>query len=111
LYFECPVCGHKSKYVQQTKYGFSESEFKCGNCNTIVTAKRGLLFDVLLGVILGALFGLLAYVAFVSFLSSYPPVVSILAAAPVVIVATYFVFGPLYGKWTYRWVPLDRSKT
>lgn len=111
LYFECPVCGHKSNYARQTKYGFVQSEFKCENCNAAVTAKRGLFFDALLGLILGAIFGGLAYVAFIAFLSSYPPVVSILVVAPVVLVAAYYVFGPMYGKWTLRWVALDRPKS
>lgn len=111
LYFQCPVCGHKSKYAHQIKYGFLESEFKCENCKAIVTAKRGLFFGALLGLGLGVIFGGLAYLLFVSVLSNYPPVVSILVAAPVVALATYYVFGPLYGKWTYRWVPVNHPKT
>lgn len=111
LYFECPVCGYKSKYARQIKYGLRESEFKCENCNAVVTPKRGLLFDLVLGLGLGLIFGLLAYVTFVSFLSNYSPVVSILVAAPVMIVASYYLFGPLYGKWTHRWVPVKRNRS
>jgi hypothetical protein len=105
------VCGYKSKYARQIKYGLMHSEFRCENCSAAVTAKRGLLFDALLGLILGAVLGGLAYVAFVAFLSSYPPVVSILVVAPLVLVATYYVFGPMYGMWTLRWVALDRPKS
>jgi uncharacterized protein (DUF983 family) len=110
LYFECPVCGYKSKYARQIKYGLRNSEFKCENCNAIVIAKRSLLLDLLLGVILGVIFGGLAYTAFVSFLSAYSPVVSIVVVAPFMIVATYYVFGPLYGKWTYRWTSVEHPK-
>jgi len=111
FYFECPICGHKSNFARQTKYSFTHSEFKCDSCNATITAKRGLLFDMLLGLILGAIFCGLAYVAFVTFLSNYPPVVSVLVAAPFMIVLTYYVFGPMYSKWTLRWVVLNRPKS
>ena len=111
LHFDCPVCRHKSDYVRQTKYGFVQSEFRCENCNAAIAARRGLLLDALIGVLLGLAVGAVAYIVFVVFLSGYSPVLSIVIAGALIAVATYFVFGPMYAKWTLRWVPLERTKT